>query len=71
MSREIVQVGFHKVLNIVEGVRHSPLKRGANIFKAKWELAISECTPWADESRLMLVGWVDLNLVVTRKSIHE
>jgi hypothetical protein len=32
---------------------------------------ICKSTPWGNECSFILIGWVDLNLVVARESIHK
>ena len=55
----------------MEAERHGQLKCGSNIFKAKWHNMICKCALGGFESRLVLVLFQDLNLVITRKTIHE
>jgi hypothetical protein len=52
-------------------VRHSLLKSGAGIFKAEGHDAIGKRTPRGNECGFILIGWVDLNLVIARESVHK
>ena len=55
----------------MEVEHHGPLKSGSNIFKDKWNNLIRKFSPGSCESSLVLVLFLDLNLVITRKTIHE
>jgi hypothetical protein len=58
------------MLEVMKRKIHGPLK-GGNMFETKRYFTICECTPWADECRFVLVFGFDLNLVISRKTIHE
>jgi hypothetical protein len=55
----------------MKDVCHSPLKSGAGIFKAEGHDAICKRTPRGNECSFVLIGWVDLNLVIARESVHK
>jgi hypothetical protein len=59
------------MLEIVKGKRHGLLECGSSIFKTKGHLAICECTPRTNECHFVLVFGFDLDLIVSRKIIHE
>ena len=55
----------------MKGKGHSPLKCCSDIFKAKGHLQVRKSTPRTNESSLMLALGFDLNLIISRKSIHK
>ena len=59
------------MLEIMESKRHGPLKGRSNIFETKGHLTIHKCTPWTKECRFVLVLKFDLNLIISRKIVHE
>ena len=71
MSSKIIKINLDNLLEIMECVRHGPLKSGSNIFKAEGHFLIGEGTPRTNESCLMLIFGFDLDLVVVRVSIHK
>ena len=56
---------------VMEVVCHGMLEGGSNIFEAKGHDWICECTTWGCECRLIMVFFPELNLVISRKSVHE
>ena len=71
VSSEIIQISFHNPSDVMECVRHSPLKSGSNIFKAERHFPIGEGAPRADEGGLVLIFRLDLDLIIPRESIHK
>jgi len=71
MGWKVIQVRLDNVANIMKHIGHFPLKRGPRIFEAERELLVYKCTPWADEGCLLLVRWCDIDLVVTRETVHK
>jgi hypothetical protein len=59
------------MLEVMERKRHGLLKGGSIIFENKRHLTIRECTPWTDECCFVLVFGFDLDLVISRKIVHE
>ena len=55
----------------METICHGALEGGSSIFEAKGHDSICECAPWGCESRLIMVFFLDLDLVIARKPIHE
>ena len=55
----------------MEAEIHGPLKSCFNIFKDKWHNSIHKCAPWGCECDLILAFFLDLNLVIAKKTIHE
>ena len=47
------------------------LEGGYNALQAKGHDSISECTPQRCERSLVMILFLDLNLVISGKSIHE
>ena len=71
MGWKIIQVSLYNMSFVVKSVVHSPLKSCSSILQSKWEFSIRKCAPRTDECCLTLVLWVDISLIVARKSIHE
>jgi hypothetical protein len=59
------------MLEVMESKRHGPLKGGSSIFETKRHFMICECTPWANECHFVLVFVFDLDLIISRKIVHE
>jgi len=55
----------------MECVRHGLLESGPSIFKAKRHFPISEGAPRANEGGLMLIFTLDMDLIISRESIHK
>lgn len=71
VSGEIVKISFHKLSDVMESVRHSPLEGGSSIFEAKGHFPISKGAPRVDERGLVLIFGFDLDLVIPGESIHK
>jgi hypothetical protein len=56
---------------IVKNVCHSPLESGTVILEAEWHYTICKGAPRGRECIFVLIGEVNLDLVVTRETIHE
>jgi hypothetical protein len=56
---------------IVKNVCHGPLESGISILEAKWHDTIRKGAPRGCECNFVLIGGVNLDLVVTRETIHE
>ena len=56
---------------IVEAVRHGVLEGRSSIFEAKGHDSVGECAPWGCECRLVMIFFMDLDLVVSEKSVDE
>ena len=50
---------------------HGALEGGSSIFQAKGHDLICECAPWGCEFHLITVFFLDLDLVVAEKIVHE
>src|ERR1700722_9086089 len=70
-SGEVVQVSKDDFSQIVEYVCHRPLESCAGILQAKRHDTICKSTPRGNECSFILIGWVYLNLVIARESVHE
>ena len=68
---EVVETHQCDVSKIVEAVCHGALEGGSNIFEAKGHDSVGECAPWGCEFHLVMVFFLDLELVIAEKSIHE
>ena len=56
---------------IAKAVCHGTLEGGSSIFQAKGHDLVGECAPWGCEFRFVMVFFLDLDLVVSGKTIHE
>ena len=54
-----------------EAVHHGALEGGSCILEAKGHDSVGECAPWGCEFHFLTVFFQDLDLVVTKKSVHE
>jgi hypothetical protein len=59
------------MFEVVKCKRHGPLESGSSILEAKRHLTIGECTPRTNECLFVLVFRFDLDLIISRKTIHE
>ena len=71
VSGEIVKISFHNSSDIMESVRHSLLEGSSSIFEVEGHFLIGEGAPRADESCFVLIFGLDLDLVISRESIHK
>ena len=71
MSWKVIQVWLKNMSNIVKGIRHRVLECSPNILQAKREFIIRKQSPRTDECDLVLIGWENVDLIITRKSIHK
>ena len=55
----------------MEIICHGTLEGGSSIFEAKEHESVGECAPWSCEFHFAMVFFPDLDLVVSRKTIHE
>jgi hypothetical protein len=70
-SGEIVQVGENDLSQIMKNVCHGTLESGSCILEAERHDTIRKSAPGGSECGFVLIGWVNLNLVVARETIHE
>ena len=56
---------------VAETVCHSTLEGGSSVLQAKGHDSVRECAPWGCECSLVMILFLDLNLVISGKSIHE
>jgi hypothetical protein len=70
-SGEIVQVGENDLSQIVKNVCHGTLESGSCVIEAKRHDTICKSSLGGSECDFVLIGWVDLNLVVARETVHE
>ena len=56
---------------VTEVVCHGMLESGSSIFQAKGHDSICKCAPWGCECYLIMVFFLDLDLVIAEKSVHE
>ena len=58
-------------IEVAETVCHGALESGSNNFQAKGNDLVHKCAPWGCECRFIMVFFLDLDLVISGKSIHE
>ena len=68
---EVIQISKDNMSQVMEIVRHGPLKGGSEIIKAKRHDLIGEGSPWTNKRSLKLINMTDTNLVVLKESIHK
>ena len=68
---QVVETHQHDVSKITEVVHHGALEGGSNIFEAKGHDSVSEGAPWSCECHFAMVFFSDLDLVVSKKTVHE
>ena len=56
---------------VTEAVCHGALEGGSSVSHAKGHDLICECAPWGCECHFIMVLFLDLDLVISRKTIHE
>ena len=56
---------------VMEIVRHGPLKSGSGVFKAERHDPIGEGSPQTNERSPKLISMTNNNLVVSGETIHE
>jgi hypothetical protein len=71
LGGEVVQVSEDDCSQIMKDVCHGPLESCTGIFEAEGHDTVHKRTPRVNEFDFVLIGWVDLNLVIARESIHE
>jgi hypothetical protein len=68
-SSEVIKVCEDDMSQIVKNVCHGPLERDVGILEAEWHDTI--CAPRGRQCGFVLIGKVNLDLVVTRETVHE
>ena len=71
LRNEVVKTNQHNVNEVIEAVCHGALEGGSSIFQAKGHDSICEGAPWGCECALVMIFFSDLDLVISRKSVHE
>ena len=56
---------------VVEAEIHNTLKSGSNILEVEWHDLIHKHTRGVCEGILVLVFFPDMNLVISKKAVHE
>ena len=57
--------------NVMKCIRYFSLEGSTGIFKAERKLLVSKGTPQTDEGSFVLICRRNINLVITRKSVHK
>jgi hypothetical protein len=70
-SGEVVQVSEDDCSQIMKDVCHRALESCAGVFEAEGHDTVCKRTPRGNECGFVLIGWVNLNLVIARESVHE
>lgn len=71
VRRKIIKIGLNNMFEIVERKRHVPLEGSLNTLKAKKIIFVGEGPPRRDKGCFVLIGKEDINLVISKKSIHK
>ena len=71
VGSQIVKISFHKLSDIMESERHGPLEGSSSIFEVEGHFPVGEGAPREDESCFVLIVRLDLDLVVSKESIHK
>jgi hypothetical protein len=71
LSCEVIQACENDMRQRMKHVDHGPLKSGADILEAKWHDTICKGAPRGSECSFVLIGWMNLDLVVARETVHE
>jgi hypothetical protein len=70
-SSEVVQVSDDDASEIMENISHGPLEHCTSVLESKRHDTICTSTPWGSKCSFILIRWMDLDLVVSRETIHE
>jgi hypothetical protein len=70
-SGEVVQVGEDDLSQIMKDVCHRTLEGCVGVFEAEGHDTICKRTPRGNECGFILIGWVNLNLVIAKESVHK
>ena len=68
---EVFKINQHDVNEVMETMCHGALEGGSIIFQTKGHYLIRECALRGGECSLLTVFFLDLDLVISRKPIHE
>jgi hypothetical protein len=68
---EVVQIRKDDASKIMKNVGHGPLECSTGFFEPKGNDAIRKDTPMGCKIGFVLIGWVDLNLIVSEEPIHK
>ena len=71
MSSKVIQKDFNNRFEILKNQGHSPLKCVSSVFKTEMHLSICKRTPTTNKCIFVLILEFDLNLIISRKSIHK
>ena len=55
----------------MKAIHHGALESGSNVLYTKGNYLVCECFPRGGECNLVMIFFLDMNLVVSEKSIHE
>ena len=56
---------------VTETMCHGTLEGGSSILQTKYHYSMSECAPQGCECSLITIFFLDLDLVISGKSVHE
>ena len=68
---EVVETNQHVVNEVMEAGCHGMLEGGSSVFQAKGHDSICECAQRGCECSLLMIFFLDLNLVIFEKSGYE
>ena len=70
-SSEVIQVSEDDASEIMENVSHGSLECHTHVLESKRHNTLRKSTQWGCECCFILIRWMDLDLVVSRETIHE
>jgi hypothetical protein len=70
-SNEVIQVSDNDESKIMKDVGHGSLESSTDIFESEGHDAIRKGTPRGCKRDFVLICWIDLNLIVSRETIHK
>ena len=68
---KVVKLNQHDVNEVAEAMCHGTLEGSSSIFQAKGHESICECAPRGCECSLEMIFFLNLDLVISGKPIHE
>jgi hypothetical protein len=70
-SSEVIQINKDDARNIMENIGHGLLKLSTDILESKRHDVTSKGTPRGSKSDFILIYWMDLDLIISRETIHK
>ena len=71
LSKKVIQITLNNLSNIMKDIAHGPLKICSRIIKTKRKFVVRKCATRKNKCSLMLIGWFNNDLILTKKTIHK